>query len=504
MRERASKGTERSPLPVGNPDRTAILYRLTDRLYRAPTMSEVYDAALDAITEAMDCRRASVLLFDDTAVMRFVAWRGLSDRYRSALEGHTPWKPGDHNPQPLFIADIERSSEPDAVKETVIAEGIRSLAFVPLMSEGAVIGKFMTYYEDARQFTDEECDLALTIARQIGFSLERTRSEQARLAAEQDMQASEERFRAMSELAPAMMWLSDHNGACLHLNRKLREFWDVSEDAVATFDWRTSMHPDDAATIGASMLEAITTRSETRVKGRYLNFAGQYRTLQTEATPRFSTSGEFLGLVGVNADVTERESVEAQRDLLTAELKHRVKNILAVVQGIAHQTLKTADSLEEARKTFDGRIGALARAYDALATGDQEVASLKALAEGLMTAHGMGRSRARVSGQDVMLPSRYALSFTLATHELFTNALKYGAFSNDYGSVDLACSVNAGNLNIVWTETGGPRIEAPKTRGFGSILIQRTLSDVGGKAEKEYRPEGLVCRMSLPLPSETG
>jgi PAS domain S-box-containing protein len=499
MRERAATGTERE-LIVRIPDRTAVLYRLTDRLYRARIMAEVYDAALDAITDAMDCTRASVLLFDDSEVMRFVAWRGLSDDYRSSLEGHTPWKAGETNPEPLFITEIETSSEPDNVKEAVLAEGIHALAFVPLMAEGGVIGKFMIYYETARQFTEEERDLAYTIARQIGFSLERNRSERARLAAEQEMQASEERFRAMSELAPAMMWLSDHNGACLHLNRKLREFWGVSEDAVAAFDWRTTMHPEDAEAMGRSMWEAITARSAVRVKGRYRTFAGEYRMLQTEAAPRFSLTGEFLGLVGVNTDVTERERAKAQRDLLTGELKHRVKNILAVVQGIAHQTLKAADSLEEARKAFDGRIGALARAHDALAGGEHDVAPVRALAEELMAAHGMDLSRARVEGQDVLLPSRHALSFTLATHELFTNALKYGAFSRDRGMVALEWTVRDATLEVVWAESGGPHVEPPKKRGFGSILIERTLSDVGGKVEKEYRSEGLICRMSIPLP----
>lgn len=498
MRGRAATGAEQE-LIVRNPDRTAVLYQLTDRLYRARIMAEVYDAALDAITEAMDCTRASVLLFDDNEVMRFVAWRGLSDGYRSVLEGHTPWRLGETNPEPLFITDIEKTSEPDGVKKAVLAEGIHSLVFVPLMADGGVIGKFMTYYENARQFTEEEKDLAFTIARQIGFSLERNRSERARLAAEKETQASEERFRAMSELAPVMMWLSDAKGACLHLNRKLREFWGVSEDAVPSFDWRTTMHPEDSESIGHSIWEAITARSEVRVKGRYLTFANEYRVLQTEATPRFSFTGEFLGLVGVNIDVTERERAEAQRDLLTAELKHRVKNILTVVQGIAHQTLRTATGLEQARKAFDGRIGALARAHEALAGGEQNVAPIKALAEELMAAHALDVSRARIEGKDVLLPSRPALSFTLATHELITNAFKYGSLSSDRGNVLLQWAVHEGALEVVWAESGGPHIEPPKKLGFGSNLIDRTISDLGGNVEKEYRPEGFICRMTIPF-----
>jgi GAF domain-containing protein len=213
MPQTEATAADRDALLVGNPDRTAALYRLTDRLYRARAMSEVYDAALDAITESLDCGRASVLLFDSENVMRFVAWRGLSDNYRATLEGHTPWKPGDRDPEPIFVSDIDLTSESQLVKETIKAEDIRGLAFVPLMSEGSVIGKFMTYYGDVRDFPEEERALALNIARQVGFSLERHRSERARQTVERELRESEERFRVMSELAPVMMWISDESDA---------------------------------------------------------------------------------------------------------------------------------------------------------------------------------------------------------------------------------------------------------------------------------------------------
>jgi PAS domain-containing protein len=138
------------------------------------------------------------------------------------------------------------------------------------MAEGGVIGKFMSYYEEARSFTDEERELAIMIARQVGFCLERTRSERKREAVEHDLRDSEERFRAMSDLAPVMMWISDDQGACLHLNRMLREFWGVDEAKIAGFDWRTRMHPADALEISARIKDAIVHRNPVQIKGRYL------------------------------------------------------------------------------------------------------------------------------------------------------------------------------------------------------------------------------------------
>jgi len=110
------------------------------------------------------------------------------------------------------------------------------------------------------------------------------------------------------------------------------------------------MHPDDAPQIGRLMAEAMARRAPATIKGRYLNAQQQYRVLETHARPRFSAAADFLGMIGVNVDVTEREEAEKARELLVAELNHRVKNTLSLVQGIAHRTFKNARKTAEARK----------------------------------------------------------------------------------------------------------------------------------------------------------
>ena len=158
-------------------DEQAALYRFTDALYRAETVSDVYESALDAITRALGCSRASILLFDDAGVMRFAAWRGLSDGYRSAVEGHSPWMRDVRDPEPLCIENVEMVDLSESLKATVEKEGIGSLAFIPLMARGALIGNFMTYYEAPHAFSEAELDLAVTIARQLGFTVDRMRTD---------------------------------------------------------------------------------------------------------------------------------------------------------------------------------------------------------------------------------------------------------------------------------------------------------------------------------------
>jgi len=485
----------------------SALYRLTDRLYRARSQHEVYDAALDAILGTLSCPRASILLFDGTGVMQFVAWRGLSDVYRNALRGHSPWKPGDRDPQPIFVSDIDDTAEPDWIKETIRNEGIRALGFIPLVADGEVVGKFMTYYAEPRGFASSEIEIAVTIARQVGFSLERTRADARRRAVEQELRESEQRFRLMSENAPVMIWMSDKDGHCLHLNRMLREFWGVPEEEIASFRWEQTTHPDDMAAVGAEMMEAIAERRSCTVVGRFRSAIDDaYHVLQTHAQPRLSSSGEFIGMIGVNIDISERQRADAQRELLLAELNHRVKNTLAVVQAMAHQTFRSAGVAREPRQAFENRLMALAAAHNLLTASNWENAALADIARDTLNAGGVLMSRAEYAGPRVLLPPREALALAMALHELTTNAVKYGALSNDKGRVSLGWSrsedaAGAPALTIRWRESEGPPVETPARRGFGSVLLERSLQeDLGGKVDLDFRPDGLTCSIVLPWP----
>src|SRR5262245_30145714 len=121
-------------------DGVLALYRFTDRLYRAAGADDVYASALDAIAEALGCERASILLFDADGVMRFVAWRGLSDSYRRAIDGHSPWSRDATDPKPVCIDDIDKAGVADELKQTAKAEGSGALAFIPPVARGARVG----------------------------------------------------------------------------------------------------------------------------------------------------------------------------------------------------------------------------------------------------------------------------------------------------------------------------------------------------------------------------
>jgi signal transduction histidine kinase/ActR/RegA family two-component response regulator len=171
-----------APQPGRRVDRLEILYDLTSAMALATSAEDVYEPALDALFRGTSCARAAILLFDADNVMRFVASRGLSDAYRQAVEGHTPWTRETRSPQPIVIQDIQKREDLRSLRDTVLREGIRGLTFIPLITEQQVIGKFMLYYDTLHVISESELRLAETIARYVAFSIERSRANERRLA----------------------------------------------------------------------------------------------------------------------------------------------------------------------------------------------------------------------------------------------------------------------------------------------------------------------------------
>ena len=152
------------------------LYELASTVNSAVALHDIFEAALDAICHCQNTQRSAILLYDSEGTMRFRAWRNLSDEYRRAVEGHSPWKRDALSPQPICIEDIHTANFDEPLRGVVIKERIHSLAFLPITYEGRLLGKFMLYYDVPHRFTPEELQPALTIATQVAFATERRRT----------------------------------------------------------------------------------------------------------------------------------------------------------------------------------------------------------------------------------------------------------------------------------------------------------------------------------------
>ena len=475
------------------------LYELTDRLFRASSRADIYDAGLDAILNGLHCGRASILLFDNAGVMKFVASRGISEGYRRAVEGHTPWRPGERDVVPIYVNDIDRADEPESLKSVLKGEGIRACAFIPVTIDGAVVGKFMTYYATPHSFLDEETSLAVTIARQVGFALDRLRADEMRQAAN----ATRQRLASIIESSDDAIVSKDLNGNVVSWNIGAeRLFGYTAEEMVGKPI--TLLIPDDHLDEEPRILEQIRRGEridhyETirrRKDGVLLN-------ISLSVSPVKDVSGRIVGASKIARDITERKQAEEQKNLLINELNHRVKNTLATVQSLAMQTFRGAQSGSDARDRFAARLAALSNAHDVLTSASWMSASMREI---VSRATGAFRTaeRMRFSGPDVRIAPKQALALSMALHELCTNASKYGALSNDSGRVEIAWKIgnreNVRFAELTWTEAGGPPVVAPARKGFGSRMIERYLAnELGGEVSIDFRPEGVVCEMTTPL-----
>jgi two-component sensor histidine kinase len=242
------------------------------------------------------------------------------------------------------------------------------------------------------------------------------------------------------------------------------------------------------------------------LEGEEYTFAsddGIERTLLLNARALRDEANEIVGAVSVGLDITDRKRGEEQRQLLIHELNHRVKNTLATVQSIAMQTLRSSTSTEEASRVLTERLITLSKAHDVLTRESWEGADLIEVIRGAVGAH-MDAGRLRTSGPPVRIPPGLSLSFSLALHELATNAMKYGALSTSLGCVEVSWEVTreevAKRLRLVWTERCGPPVAPPARQGFGTRLVERSLSgEPGGSVRIEYHPGGVVCIMEAEL-----
>ncbi len=213
--------------------------------------------------------------------------------------------------------------------------------------------------------------------------------------------------------------------------------------------------------------------------------------------------GKRRFFTGVMRDVTDRRRAEELQRLMINELNHRVKNTLATVQSVAGQTLRNAETLEDARDSLTRRLLALSRGHDILTAESWDGAALADIVSAVIAAHGEAE-RFSVDGTAIRLAPKPALALSMALHELMTNATKYGALSNAAGQVRITWRREAGEggdrLKLIWEEAHGPTVSPPTRQGFGTRLITGGLArELGGEVRLDYPASGVVCEIDARL-----
>lgn len=333
-----------------------------------------------------------------------------------------------------------------------------------------------------------------------------------RRSAEIALQRSETRLRTVLDAVPAAVWITDSpeakhidgnsfSNALLRLddgtNMSLSADSGERPTGYRVLDEHgNELAPEQLPVQRAARGERVRDFRET------VRFEdGSEVHLFGNAEPLIDASGQVGGSVAAFVDITQLKRAEQHQRLLIDELSHRSKNLLAIIQSIAQQSFRNGHTPAAMLSNFEGRLGALAAAHGILTRQRWESAPIRQVLCDTITAVKSDDHRLVLDGPDVMLSPKTSVSLAMAVHELTTNALKYGSFSNDEGTVAVTWSVGDDRLRLEWRERGGPAVEAPSRRGFGSRMIERGLAaELGGKVKIDFQPDGVVCRVDAPLP----
>jgi len=390
-----------------------------------------------------------------------------------------------------------------------IAPDAKAWAVLPMLSHGHLFGTIAFASKAQAGFAPADVEFLKMLVDQFAAALDRMRLEQR-------LRDSEHRYRGAVITGRLAAWETD-------MVTRTR-IW--TEEGMALFgldlpdgrgqvggdddEFKRSLHPEDRYMVAEFHKTADKEDfypAEYRIirpDGAMLWVSGRGRVLAR------GPDGRALRVANIVVDITDRKKSEEHVQLLMREISHRAKNLLAVVQAIAGQTVRTAGSLEMFEKRFAQRLQGLAASHDLLVHENWRGAPLADLARQQLAPFAEeGSYRLASSGPDVVLTASAAQTVGLALHELATNAIKYGAWSVPAGQVTLewAFDDKAGQpqLRLRWIERGGPPVERPTRKGFGHVVIENMVAQsVDGEVHVDYNPKGMRWTLSIPIGNLAG
>src|SRR6202045_98126 len=260
------------------------------------------------------------------------------------------------------------------------------------------------------------------------------------------------------------------------------------------------LHPNDIDELRKAMAQFAKGARSHEAEFRINRPDGEVRWCVGTAAATLDKGGRVVRISGVTIDITERKQAEERQNLLAREVDHRAKNALALAQSIVRLT--RGENVKTYIQAVEGRISALARVHTILSLSNWQGAKLGKLVDEELAPYSTGDQIA-FGGSEIQLQPATAQTLALALHELVTNSAKYGALSTLSGRLSIKWEIHADVLRMVWEEKDGPVVEKPISRGFGTRSVIASIeSQLGGHAEFDWRSEGLVCRLSVPLMQE--
>lgn len=396
----------------------------------------------------------------------------------------------------------------------LIDPGARFYAGAPLVSDdGIPLGALCVLDMAPRPggLTPLQHEGLVVLAANVLARLRDSRDGAAWRAAESDARRaaidSDARFRTLADTMPQMVWSTLPDGYHDYYNARWYEFTGMPDGSTDGDEWNGMFHPDDQERAWRIWGHSLETGDPYQIEYRLRHRDGSYRWVLGRALPIRDAAGRITRWFGTCTDIHEQKLALEQREVISQELSHRIKNIFSVISGLIQFATRSHPGFAPIATDLRQRITALGRAHDFVRPHSVQsrphVAqdSLHGLLEQLFAPYqSSDRARIDVSGSDLVVDDRAATPLALLFHELATNATKYGALSTAEGRVTLAIDFAGDDALMVWNETGGPAITGVSDHvGFGTQLIEMSaVRQLGGTIEREWHQTGLTVTIRAP------
>ncbi len=388
--------------------------------------------------------------------------------------------------------------------------GIRFYAGAPLITDNGVPLGALCILDTAPRpagLTAFQKDGLRILAGAVMARIHGSRDHAVSQAAQAEAAERDTRFRILADTMPQMVWSTLPDGFHDYYNARWYAFTGMPEGSTDGEAWNGMFHADDQPRAWAAWRHSLATGEPYEIEYRLRHHDGTYRWVLGRALPMRDADGAITRWFGTCTDIHEQRIALEQREIVSQELSHRIKNIFSVVAGLVHLTGRTHPELAGLLGELRHRITALGRAHDFVRPhSDQSRPSLRQDSlHGLLTElffpyQTHPGERIQIAGDDVTVDDRAATPLALIFHELATNASKYGALSTADGTVKLTIIAEASDIVLHWCERGGPPLSgAPLGVGFGSQLIEMSASrQLGGSVAREWSAAGLEVTARVP------
>jgi PAS domain S-box-containing protein len=393
---------------------------------------------------------------------------------------------------------------------------IRFYAGAPLVTQDGIPLGSLCVIDDKPRAGLSELQLRglKVLARQVMARFETRRTEKAtwlhEIATKQTLAESEQKFQILADAMPQMVWSTLPDGHHDYYNARWYEFTGVPNGSTDGEGWNGMFHPDDQERAWEKWRHSLATGEPYEIEYRLRNASGAYRWTLGRALPMRDKAGQITRWFGTCTDIHDQKMLMEQREIISQELSHRIKNIFAVVGGLIAFSSRAHPDMAPLAGELRARVMALGKAHDFVrphSTRSRPAGNkltLKGLLSELLAAYqDANSSRIIISGDDVGIDDRSATPLALVFHELATNAAKYGALSSVAGHVEISISVSDADVEVTWRELGGPEVlDDPGKMGFGSRLIELAIeSQLSGRLAQSWKLTGLSAVASIPMAS---